>query len=162
MFEEELGYVWTTLRRLGVRSVDLEDVSHEVFVVVHRRLSDFDATRPIRPWLFGIAYRVTSDYRRRAHRRHETLTSEEPEGSSSDGPEEEASIRQRRALLLRALDRLDPEKRAVIVMHDLDEIGMPDIAVALEIPLNTGYSRLRLARRELADVVRELRGVSDE
>jgi RNA polymerase sigma-70 factor (ECF subfamily) len=161
VFEEELGYVWSTLRRLGVRSVDLEDVAHEVFVVVHRRFADFDEARPIRPWLFGIAYRVTSDYRRRAHRRHETLTSDEPEGLGG-GPEEEASVRERRALLLRALDRLDAEKRAVIVMHDLDEIAMPDVALALEIPLNTGYSRLRLARRELADAVRELRGRSDE
>ena len=157
VFEEELGYVWSTLRRLGVRSADLEDVAHEVFVVVHRRLPDFDPERPLRPWLFGIAYRVTADYRRRAHRRYEVSTDMEPRESAAGGPEEDAMQRERRVLLARALDMLDDDKRAVIVMHDLDEVPMPEIAHALEIPLNTGYSRLRLARRDLAEAVRTLR-----
>ena len=164
IFEEELGYVWNTLRRLGVRAADLEDVAHEVFVVVHKRLESFDPSRPLRPWLFGIAFRVVSDHRRRAHRRYETLTADEPLASEAgpSGPEEEASARERRAILLRALDALDEEKRAVLVMHDLDEVPMPEVARTLEIPLNTGYSRLRLARAELATRVRALRGTSHE
>jgi len=49
------------------------------------------------------------------------------------------------------------DKRAVLVMHDMDGVAMPKIAEALSIPLNTAYSRLRLARQELERNVRELR-----
>src|SRR5204862_1865304 len=66
VYERELDYVWNTLRRLGVRARDLEDLAHDVFVIVFRRQAEFEVGRPVRPWLFGIAFRVASDYRRSA------------------------------------------------------------------------------------------------
>src|SRR5881394_2669781 len=71
LFEYESGYVWNTLRHLGVATSDLEDLTHDVLLAVYRRLPDFDPTRELRPWLFGIALRMASHYRRRAHRRME-------------------------------------------------------------------------------------------
>jgi RNA polymerase sigma-70 factor (ECF subfamily) len=71
IYRRHFPYVWRTLRRLGVAPADVEDVAHEVFVVVHRRLADFDGQRPIKPWLFGIAFRLASEDRRRARRRFE-------------------------------------------------------------------------------------------
>lgn|GEM_PF-3465459 len=68
IFDEQFGYVWSTLRRLGVREAEIEDLSHDVFLRVHARLADCDPTRPIRPWPFGFAYRLASDYRRLAMR----------------------------------------------------------------------------------------------
>jgi RNA polymerase sigma-70 factor (ECF subfamily) len=55
---------------------------------------------------------------------------------------------------MEALDRLDFDRRVVLVMHDLDEISVPEIAAMLEIPLNTAYSRLRLARVDVVAAVR--------
>lgn len=69
IFETQLTFLWNTLARFGVADRDLEDVAHEVFVVVSRRLSDYDPSRPLRPWLFAIAYRCASDYRNRAAHR---------------------------------------------------------------------------------------------
>src|SRR5689334_8515619 len=66
IFEAEFAYIFNTLRRLGVREPDLEDVTHDVFITVNRLLSEFDPSRPLRPWLFGFAFRVASDYRRLA------------------------------------------------------------------------------------------------
>ena len=69
IFEQELSYVWHTLRRLGVRGDDVRDQAQEVFMIVHRLLPEFDRTRPLRPWLFGIAFRVASAYRDKARYR---------------------------------------------------------------------------------------------
>src|SRR5690349_23546888 len=71
VFREHLGYVWHALRRLGVRERDLEDVTHDVFLAVFRKLEQYDPARPLRPWLFGFAFRVASDYRERARHRWE-------------------------------------------------------------------------------------------
>ena len=59
VFETEFAWVWRTLQRFGVRSSDLEDLTHDVFVVFHARRAEYDASRPIRPWLMGIALLVT-------------------------------------------------------------------------------------------------------
>jgi len=146
IYRSELAYVWKTLRRLGAPPVDLEDLTHDVFVVVHRHLGDYDPARPLRPWLFGIAVRVVSDYRRVARNTRElpgqTVEAVDRAPSAQDRVEDEEA----RALLMKALDALDLEQRAVLVMHDLDELPVPEIAATLSIPLNTAYSRLRLAR----------------
>jgi len=78
LYKQEFGYAWRTLRRLGVRENDLPDLAHDLFIVVFRNLSDYDSSRPVRPWLFGIAFRVVSDYRRSARFVRETI---------GDGPE---------------------------------------------------------------------------
>jgi len=159
-YEAHFTHVWHTLRRLGVRDSDLEDAAHDVFVVVHRRLPDFDVARPIRPWLTGITYRVASDERRRA--RHRRERSGMPDGvpesaDSGPSPEEVVAARQARAAVLAALDTLDMERRVVFVMHELDGVSGPEIAEALAVPLNTVYSRLRIARSQFAAAVRRQR-----
>jgi RNA polymerase sigma-70 factor (ECF subfamily) len=140
---------------LGVFQTELEDLAHEVFIVLHRRWADFDARRPLRPWIFGIAFRVALAQRRRTNR--EVPRSPEAWLEVEDlgpRPDEAAEQRQSRALLLAALERVPLERRAVLVMHDLDEASMRDIATALSIPLFTAYSRLRKARRELDQALR--------
>ena len=156
VYEAELAYVWRCLRRLGVPEADLEDAAHDAFVVVHRRLDDFDPGRPLKPWLAGIAVRVAADHRRRAHRRPERPDADlDPVDPRTAGA---ADRREARALLGRALEALGADRRTVLVLHDLEGLTMPEIAEGLDVPLNTLYSRLRLARRDLAAAVRHLHG----
>lgn len=155
VFREHLGYVWNALRRLGVREADVPDLAHDVFLTFHRRRDAFDTTRPLRPWLFGIAARVASDHRKLARHQREELRADAEPGPGDDGEATVAS-RETRRLVLQALQRVDEERRAVLVMHDIEGHTMPEIVEALGIPLNTGYSRLRLARGEFAAAVREL------
>jgi RNA polymerase sigma-70 factor (ECF subfamily) len=153
LFEAHLAYVWTTLRRLGVHERDLEDVAHETFLKVYAELDRFDRSRPAKPWLFAFALRKASDYRKLARHKTALFGDDEPGGSASPGVDAMAQ-REREALVHEALETLDMEKRAVLVLADLDEQPMPEIAAALGIPLNTGYSRLRVARQELAAAIR--------
>jgi RNA polymerase sigma-70 factor (ECF subfamily) len=150
------GYVWNSLRRLGVPASDLEDLTHDVFLQVGRHVGDLDPTRPVRPWLFGFAFRVASQHRRRAHRRRETPGEADRMTHPGPAPDEQLVAEERRRLLMAALQRVDIERRAVLVLYEIDHTPMADIAEVLGIPVNTGYSRLRVARAELAAAVRSL------
>jgi RNA polymerase sigma-70 factor (ECF subfamily) len=154
VYEAEFDWVWRTFRRLGVPERDLEDLAHDLFVVVHKRADDYDPSRPIRPWLFGIAYRLASDHRRKKASSELPSDAMESRAADAPGPDAHAEANESRALILRALATLDLDFRAVLVSHDLDGLAAPAIAEALGIPLNTVYSRLRLARAKLAAALR--------
>jgi RNA polymerase sigma-70 factor (ECF subfamily) len=156
LFATEVGYVGRTLRRLGVRDADLEDVTHDVFLQVYGKMGTYDPERPSRPWLFAFAFRLASDYRRRAHRR--TEVGAEHLEAASDRPLADALLieNDRRALVDAALASIDLDRRAVLIGHEMDEIPMKEIAESLAIPLHTAYSRLRTAREEFARAVRRL------
>jgi RNA polymerase sigma-70 factor (ECF subfamily) len=158
LFEREVSYVWTSLQRLGVPERDREDLANEVFFRVYQRLAEYDASRPIRPWLFAFAVRVTGEYRRRPRHRFEEL------GDAEDASERAVSQPKNRSddeeLVHAALDALDVDKRAVLVLHDLDGHSAPEIAAALALPLGTVYSRLRAGREEFTAAVRRLQARS--
>ena len=157
IFARDLGYVWTSLRRLGVPNRDLEDLSHDVFFRVYQRLADYDVTRPFRPWLFGFCFRVASDYRRRFANQREVLGAElEPIDPAPDALDRLLQT-EATSLAQLVLQSLELERRAVFVMHEIDGCPIPEVATALEIPLNTAYSRLRLAREQFAEELRRER-----
>jgi RNA polymerase sigma-70 factor (ECF subfamily) len=152
LFEREVSYVWTSLRRLGVPERDREDLAHEVFFRVYQRLDHYDPARPIRPWLFAFTVRVAAEDRRRARHRYEEL------GGADDAAglavTSESSSQGDNEIITTALASLDLDKRATLVLHDLDGHTVPEIALALSIPEGTVYSRLRAARAELTQAVR--------
>jgi RNA polymerase sigma-70 factor, ECF subfamily len=157
LFAMHAGYVWTSLRRIGIPPSDLEDLTHDVFLQVHRHLHDFDTTRPVRPWLFGFAFRIASQHRRRAHRRYEL--GGDPDIAMHPGalPDDSLAISEDRKLVLAALEGIDAQRRAVFILHDIDGADMKGVAETLGIPVNTAYSRLRVARSEFAAAVKRLR-----
>jgi RNA polymerase sigma-70 factor (ECF subfamily) len=157
VFEREFDYVWTSLRRLGVATRDLEDVAQDVFVNVHRRISDYDASRPVRPWLFAFAVRGASDWRKLARHRVEVLGVGAEPVSLAPRADDLVAHTEEVQLVLRALETLEIERRAVFILFELDGYPMKEITDSLGIPLFTGYSRLRLAREEFTAAVRRLR-----
>jgi RNA polymerase sigma-70 factor (ECF subfamily) len=157
VFVAEASYVACSVRRLGVDERDVEDLTHDVFLVAYRHFADYDAARPIRPWLFGIAVRVVLAYRRKAGHQREVMRPQLEAIDEQTPVDEQLAAQQARALVLRALDAIASDRRPVFIMHDIDGHPMPDIAEALAIPLNTGYSRLRLARQDFAAAVERLK-----
>ena len=157
MYDAHLDFVWRNLRRLGVSEADAEDRTQEVFVVAHRRFEEFeDRGHGPRAWLFQIVLRVASDARR--HRRRHP---EDPDGglamgrASIDATQQDAVLRREQLSRLdAALDTIDVGRRAVLVLHEIEEMTAPEIAQVLGIPLNTVYSRLRVARTELEEALR--------
>lgn len=149
-------FVWLSLQRLGIPERDLEDVLQEVFVVVHRKLHTFDGSSKITTWLFGICLRLSKSYRRRAwfrrERFHDTNFFEE-RAAQTVSPEERYAIKQKGARLTEILNGIDPEKRAVFVMFEVDELSCEEIAETVGIPVGTVYSRLHSARKRFARLV---------
>ncbi|AUX47929.1 ECF family RNA polymerase sigma factor [Sorangium cellulosum] len=143
----------TYLLYLGVKRQDLEDVMQEVLHGVYLGLSRFDPELgTMRSWLIGIATHHFTHYRDRAHRRREVPWSPgwfEPLLDESPSLEALAVASDEREALDELLAEVIPERRAVLVAHTILEMDMSEIAQALSIPVQTAWSRLRLARRDL-------------
>jgi len=151
VFASHSVWVRAALQRFGVSEAEAPDVAQEVFVAVYAHLPDYDPVRPMRPWLFGIAYRSASRWRALARHRRERSMEELGEILDDNLAADEALERREvAAQVRRALATLTPPRRAILTMNVLDEQPMPDVAAQLGIPVNTAYSRLRLARRDLA------------
>jgi RNA polymerase sigma-70 factor, ECF subfamily len=157
VFQEFGGFAWRVLRRLGVRDEDVDDVLQEVFVTVHRKLPGFEGRSSVRTWLYGICVRVASEYRKRTRARRETPSELAAETAIDAGQEDHVAVAQARAILDGILDGLDDAKRAVFVLYEIEGLPMGEVAVALDCPLQTAYSRLHVARREVEAAVERLR-----
>lgn len=157
IFRSEFDYVWHSLRRLGVPQRDLEDVTHDVFFRVYQHWAEYDCARQLRPWVFGFCFRLASDYRRRLRHQREVLGAESE--STDPGPSAVERLERAEALSLAqtALQGVEIERRAVFILHEIDACPMPEIARTLALPLNTAYSRLRLARAEFQAALRRER-----
>ncbi|MEO6600057.1 MAG: RNA polymerase sigma factor [Polyangiaceae bacterium] len=162
IFEAHFSYVWNALRRLGVAERDLEDLGQQVFLQVHAQLPTFDVRRPLRPWLFSFAYHAASNYRALARHRVELCIVAAEQADAMPGADEQLITRQELELAELALTRVALERRALLLLHEVEGHSIPEIAETLGIPLNTAYSRLRLARREYEVAVRKLRAQRGE
>jgi RNA polymerase sigma-70 factor, ECF subfamily len=153
LYQRYLGFVWSCTRRMGVREDEVDDVVQEVFIVIHGKLATLEQPESLRSWIYGIIRRTASTYHRarRAKVASAVALNSEPEmhypqqPSPLDLAEQSDDVK----LLWSLLSKLDPPKREVFVLAELDEMTAPEIASAIEVPLNTIYSRLRAARQEL-------------
>lgn len=148
VYDAHVDFLWRSARGLGVPSTSVEDVLQDVFVVVHRRLPEFRGER-VRPWLARILLHVVQEHRWRFRRKedHASLTIDVPAGASAR-PDEAVARAEAVRLLAEILDALPEDQRAVFVLHEVEQLPVPEIAAALEVSPNTIYSRLRLARAE--------------
>jgi RNA polymerase sigma-70 factor (ECF subfamily) len=147
LYRAHFRYVWQTLRRLGVRDADTLDAAQDVFLVVHRRLAEFEGRAKMTTWLFRICMHVASDRRRAAPLRREAQGLDlATHADDSADASTRAEWRQDLALAEAILDELPDEQRVVFVLFEIEEQSGDDIAEVLGVPVGTVRSRLRLAR----------------
>lgn len=158
LFAREGDFLWRTLQRFGVRPADCPDVLQAVLLTVHERAHTYDGRAPLRAWLYGICLKHAAAHRRRAWVRREQPTepaelpgSERP--SNPDNPEKAAAAREAQERLRAMLDELDEDKRAVLVMYELEELPCEQIAEQLGVPVGTVHSRLSHARKAFRAVL---------
>jgi RNA polymerase sigma-70 factor (ECF subfamily) len=150
LYRDHFASVWRTLRRFGVRDAALEDTAQEVFLVAYRRAGAWLEWSSPRAWLFGVARRVAKDHRR-SRERHERKLDALVDLEAPRGIDEHVEDHQRLRAVGSAIASLTPDRRAVYVLAELEDMSAPEIAQALEINLNTVYSRLHRARRDVAE-----------
>ena len=154
IYDDYFDFVWTCARRLGVPIDAIDDVVQEVFVVVHARLKTVERPASLRSWIYGVVRRTVSTYHRgrRARNAREALDpADDAARAMQPSPLDLAVVSDELRLLWRLLGELAPPKREVFILAELEEMTMPEIAEAIEVPLNTAYSRLRGARQEFSE-----------
>ena len=155
VYTAHFAFVWRVLRTFGVPDSVLEDAAQDVFVVVHRRLPEFEGRSAITTWLFAIARRVAGPHRWRVDRRTEQLAEQLDEHlPGPSDPFAALSRAQAAATVMTILDEMDEDKRIVFALVELEQLSVPEVARMLDINLNTAYSRLRLARQTFETAVR--------
>src|SRR5262249_10396484 len=137
----------------GLDAAEADDGAQQVFLVASRRLAEIRLGGE-RAYLFGIAYRVAADARKRSARRHEQPSEDVGEAIDPAPNADEMLDQQRaRALLDAALEKLPIDLRVVFTLHELEEMSMSEIAEVLGIPPGTVASRLRRAREDFETIV---------
>jgi len=147
-YEAHFDFVWRTARRLGTPPPQLDDVVQEVFVVVQRRLPEFEGRSQLKTWLFSITRRVVRAHLRQNARHRRAALEEIPEIADASTPDAESQLAsdEDTRLLYSLLDELDADKREVFVLSELEEMSGPEIAQALDLQLSNVYARVRVAR----------------
>jgi RNA polymerase sigma-70 factor (ECF subfamily) len=153
-FDRELDYLFVLLQRFGVQSTDIEDLLQEIFVVLFRHWPTLDTTRPLRSWLFGVAFRVASSHRRR--RAREVPTDDIAVEDPAPGPEADVQDHESLALLWAALERVPAQRRFVLILHDLEGVEVLEVARQLALTKFGVYARLYRGRKELRSALRRL------
>jgi RNA polymerase sigma-70 factor, ECF subfamily len=150
IYRAHAGTVWRWARRLLGTERDLEDVLHEVFLVAHRRLPDFDGQARITTWLYAITVRVVQ-HRRRKDRWLGWWKSErdgDPPELPARGPTPLEALEQRRAseLVYRILDSLRERDRTVLILFELEGLSGTEVAAVTGQSLASVWVRLHRAR----------------
>jgi RNA polymerase sigma-70 factor (ECF subfamily) len=150
VYDQYFDFVWASVRRLGVDAESLDDLVQEVFIVVHAKLDTLERPEALRSWLYGVVRRTVSTYRRTKRTKALANPSSSNIGdvpSRAPTPLEQTEKNAELRLLASLLEQLDEPKREVFALIELEGMTVPEAAEALEIPLNTAYSRLRAARQ---------------
>lgn len=148
VYEEQFDFVWTCVQRLGVDASAIDDVVQDAFIVIHGRLHTLQQPEALRSWIYGVVRRTVSTYYRAKRTRAVVSTTadgmevESPEPTPYDVAQTNSDIN----LLAKLLAELDEPRRELLALVELYEMTVPEAAAALDIPINTAYSRLRKAR----------------
>jgi RNA polymerase sigma-70 factor (ECF subfamily) len=150
VYERYFDEVSRWIRALGGPEDEREDLTQDVFLVVHRRLADFDGEN-LPGWLYQIARRRVRDCRLRWFR----LSLGNPLGDDTvvvaTGVDPEAALRTKEseAILSRILSRLPDTQRAAFVLFEIEEYSGDEIARIQSVPINTVWARIHTARQKL-------------
>lgn len=165
LYDDYFDLVCGLIARFGVASPDVEDLTQQVFVVVHRRLAETPDLRDPSAWLRAVSVRVVHEhYRWRKIRRvHQWIVEHSWAGRSVDEwtPEGAAAAQEQLHVVRRVLQRMSSKLRDTLVLLELEELEASEVAEILGIPLNTVRSRRSLARIEFRKLWRQATGGSE-
>jgi RNA polymerase sigma-70 factor, ECF subfamily len=157
LYQTFFPVVWRTLRRLGVSERDVPDVAQRVFLIAYRKLDTFEGRSTETTWLYAIALRVASDYRKLAVHRRETYQDSPLELTDETNPETRLVQKERLIELDRILSQLPEEQRTVFVLYEFEELSGEQIANIVGVSEGTVRSRLRLARQTFSRMLTQQR-----
>lgn len=163
LYDDHVDFVWRSARRLGVDEAGADDVVQQTFLVVHRRLGEFEGRSSARTWIFSILLRVVHDLRRSLRRKspHWFQSAMDPElvpdDASGSNPDRALQRAEASRTIDHLLESLDGDKRVVFVLAELEEMSAEDIGQATGLDRRAVYSRLRAARTDFERAAARMR-----
>ncbi len=143
---------------------EARDAAQEAFIKLYRNLDSLRQGETFLPWLMRLTRNCAIDRLRRLKTRtpdHPVPVEEGPElASRQHSPEERTHLRRRRDLLHRALAELSDQSREMILLKDIQELKLLEVAELLALPLGTVKSRSHRARLELAEAIQRMEACS--
>jgi RNA polymerase sigma-70 factor (ECF subfamily) len=168
IYDEYFDFVWRSARRLGVSESSADDVAQDVFVIVQRRIADYDGRASLQTWMFSILVRVVHDYRRSFRRKgsrnvpFEHGAGCETAAAPDPSPVEQAERAEDVRLIDKLLGELDEDKRTLLILSELEDWTLREIAEYFGSNPNTIFSRLRAAKRAFEQAYLRVRGSEEE
>ncbi len=159
LYDAWFEHVSRWVRALGAPHADVEDITQDAFLVVRRRLCDFDG-RNVAGWLHRIASRQVRQHRRRRWIRSVFSRQNEPIDdvpSPGAGPSAALETREKQEVLESLLSKISEKRRIAFVLFEVEEYSGEEIADILDIPINTVWTRLHHARRDFFALVAQYR-----
>ena len=152
IYESHVDYAWRAVRRMGLCAADAEDVVQEAFVIVHRRMAEFEGRAEIKTWVFKILLHLVRHHWRTHQRRPGDRATEDPGAVHNLVAEQDPASALERSEAVDVLDRLlgqlDEDKREVLALAEIEQMTTAQIAEVVGVNANTAASRLRTARQE--------------
>jgi RNA polymerase sigma-70 factor (ECF subfamily) len=154
LYEQRFEDVSRWVRALGAAEADRDDLVQEIFLVVHRRLADFDGQN-VAGWLYQIARRKVRDHRRLLWVKHlfgnRSLPLVDAMLTTKQNALDELETKQKRELLAQLLEKLNEDQRAAFVLFEIEGNSGEEIAALTGVPVNTVWARIHKARKKLQD-----------
>lgn len=156
--DELLALLYRQMRSLAGPRQDLDDLVQAAAERALKALERFEGRSSLSTFTYGIVYRTLIDHQRwyrRFQRRFTPDAGEEPELTFPRTSETDLRELTRARRLYAALDQLPSEKRAALVLHDLEGLDVSEVAVICAANELTVRSRLRDAHKKLAELLRK-------
>jgi RNA polymerase sigma-70 factor (ECF subfamily) len=149
LYAEHWEYVLRVARYHCARR-DVEDVAQAAWLVVYRRIAEYDPARSAKPWLFGVVRRCAADLRRARQRHPEAPVKEGFENQRESAPEDAwIEIVDLQRALARALP--DENPRLAYLLHRVEGLTVREIAEAMDEPAGRVRWWIELAHKRLKD-----------
>jgi RNA polymerase sigma-70 factor (ECF subfamily) len=143
VYDTYFAFVWRAVANRGVPFSAMDDVVQEVFLVVHRKLDEFEGRSTLRTWLSGIVRRVVADHVKK--RGHETV--EDHAFESLEDPAAELERRTAVTVVTAMLEKMSAAHREVFILYEIEQLTVREIAELTRTNENTVQTRLKAARR---------------
>ncbi len=169
LYDRHRGLVYRTALAITTDEEAAADLLQDVFLRLYRFGSRLDSQRPLQPWLYRTTANLAYTWLKRRNLWLRSLKelAEALARERSSSPHRQAEVDEAWEQVRRALGRIPPAQRVVVVLHYLDDLSVQEIAEILQIPVGTVKSRLHHGRlgmkrelglqgREIAEVLYEM------
>lgn len=155
LLSPHIEHIYRLAYRFTGKREHAEDLTQELLIKLFKRRDELKNIEPLRPWISRVLYNLFIDSTRSAGRQptNSAVDIDIEQFEAAQSPEQETASAQMHQRVLGALDHLNADQRALVVMHDMEGFTLPELSRQLDTPVGTLKSRLHRARVKLRNEI---------